>query len=81
MRPVSILFSLYISTAKIWPNQLSHSHVLAPSTRRIRTVVNGWIHWFREDLMVGSLQSRCILQCKRFGRWTNPWRALPERPH
>ena len=37
MRPVSILLSLYISTANIRPNQVSHSHVLAPSTRRIRT--------------------------------------------
>ena len=38
MSPVSILFSdLYISTANIRPNQLSHSHALALSTRRIRT--------------------------------------------
>ena len=31
MRPVSISLSLYISTANIRPNQVSHSHVLAPS--------------------------------------------------
>ena len=37
MRPVSILFSLYTSTANIRPDQLSHSHALAPSTRQIRT--------------------------------------------
>jgi len=37
MRPLSILFSLYISTANIRPNQLSHSHVLALSARRIQT--------------------------------------------
>ena len=37
MRPVSILFSLYISTSNIRPNQLSNSHALATFTRRIRT--------------------------------------------
>ena len=55
--PVSILFSLYISTAIIRPNQLSHSHVLAPSTRRIRTffftriLVNGALHLSGANLM------------------------------
>ena len=38
MKPVSILFSaLYISTANIRRDQVSHSHVLATSTRRILT--------------------------------------------
>ena len=47
MRPVSILLSLYISTANI--NQVSHSHVLAPSTRRIRTF------FFSQILVDGAL--------------------------
>ena len=47
MRPVSILLSLYISTANI--NQVSHSHVLAPSTRRIRTF------FFTQILVDGAL--------------------------
>ena len=57
MRPVSILFSLYISTANIRPNQLSHSHVLAPSTRRVRTffftriLVDGALNFFGANLM------------------------------
>ena len=57
MRPVSILFSLYISTANIRPNQLSHSHVLAPSTRRVRTffftriLVDGALNFFGAKLM------------------------------
>ena len=49
MRPVSILLSLYISTANIRPNQVSHSHVLAPSTRRIRTL------FFTQILVDGAL--------------------------
>ena len=57
MRPVSILFSLYISTANIRPNQLSHSHVLAPSTRRVRTffftriLVDGALNFSGANLM------------------------------
>ena len=47
MRPVSILLSLYISTANI--NQVSHSHVLSPSTRRIRTF------FFTQILVDGAL--------------------------
>ena len=47
MRPVTILLSLYISTANI--NQVSHSHVLAPSTRRIRTF------FFTQILVDGAL--------------------------
>ena len=44
MRPVSIFFSdLYTSTANIRPNQLSHSHALALSTWRIRTLLFTWI--------------------------------------
>ena len=50
MRPVSILLSLYISTANIRPNQVTpHSHVLAPSTRRIRTF------FFTQILVDGAL--------------------------
>ena len=49
MRPVSISLSLYISTANIRPNQVSHSHVLAPSTRRIRTF------FFTQILVDGAL--------------------------
>ena len=49
MRPVSILLSLYISTANIRPNQVSHSHVLVPSTRRIRTF------FFTQILVDGAL--------------------------
>ena len=37
MRPISILLSLCISTANSRPNQVSHSHALASSTRRVRT--------------------------------------------
>ena len=57
MRPVSILFSLYISTANIRPNQLSHSHVLAPSIRRVRTffftriLVDGALNFSWANLM------------------------------
>ena len=47
MRPVSILPSLYISAANI--NQVSRSHVLAPSTRRIRTF------FFTQILVDGAL--------------------------
>ena len=49
MRPVSILLSLYISTANIRPNQVNHSHVLAPSIRRIRTF------FFTQILVDGAL--------------------------
>ena len=49
MRPVSILLSLYISTANIRANQVSHSHVLGPSTRRIRTF------FFTQILVDGAL--------------------------
>ena len=49
MRPISILLSLYISTAIIRPIQVSRGHVLAPSTRRIRT------YFFTRILVDGAL--------------------------